>query len=43
MPVKHTMTVNRILLTNKENFNKKLWNNACYPKVQSIKEMIEEL
>jgi dTDP-4-dehydrorhamnose reductase len=43
MPVKHAITVNRILLTNKENFNKKLWKNAGYLKVQSIKEMIEEL
>jgi dTDP-4-dehydrorhamnose reductase len=43
VPVKHTVMVNRILLTNNENFNKRLWKNAGYQRVQSIKEMIEEL
>jgi dTDP-4-dehydrorhamnose reductase len=43
VPVKHTVMVNRILSTNNENCNKRLWKNAGYQRVQSIKEMIEEL
>ena len=43
VPVKNTMMVNRILSTNNENFNKKLWKNAGYLRVPTINQMIKEL
>jgi dTDP-4-dehydrorhamnose reductase len=43
IPVKNAMMVNRILSTNKKNFNKKLWKNAGYSNIPKIKDMVQEL
>jgi hypothetical protein len=43
IPIKNLLKINRILLTENIDFNKKLWKNAGYSNVPTIKDMIEEL
>ena len=43
IPIKNLLKINRILSTDNINFNKKLWKNAGYSSVPTIKDMIEDL
>lgn len=43
IPIKNLLKINRILLTDNMNFNKKLWKNAGYLSIPTIKDMIEDL
>lgn len=43
IPIKNRLKVNRILATRHINLNKKLWKNAGYTNIPTIKNMIEEL